>query len=318
MDATTEIVSALDPARVVAGMKALHPSMTITTMRHEALVPGYLNDIEWNLYDEHHRIHVHDTYHDFFKVMNGRHFSVNTVRWGALPLFVQVANGKIADGVFVQAMTILGVIVCTQVVELTQVGEQVRIRIDWYTASHWSLRWLHGLFNRRLRRLQEKQNVEDNVEIRQRRYELRKLGFRFATDAADFVNSNHLGDHVIIPAATPAAVPLDSISTTAVTPLTLGPVELLATRRNGGVTLWPSLCPHEGGRMTERDLCGDIAQCPWHGRKFPPVTLGPHGVAEWRFLNARIRLDGTRLVLEVLAPDRRAERCQAPIPSARC
>jgi Rieske [2Fe-2S] domain len=297
----TEILTAFDPQRVVASMKALHRGMSVSTMRHEATVPGYLRDIEWNFYDEHHRIHVHDTYHDFFKVIGGRHFSVNTVRLGALPLFVQVANARIAPHVFVQAMTLLGVIVLAQVVALSQAGEQVRIKIDWYTGSHWTLRWLHAFFNARLRRLQEKQNTEDNVEIRQRRYELRKLGFRFKTDVADFINSNHLADHVIVP-RTPAApaVPLDSIREDGVTALTLGPVELLATRRNGGVTLWPALCPHEGGRMRERNLCGEVLTCPWHGRKFTPVSLTPG--QEWKFLNARICLEPNRLVLHVLTP----------------
>ena len=165
----------------------------------KSLVPGYINDLEWNFYDELHRQYVHDTYHGLYKVMTGKYFSINVVRWGNLPIFMQVANAKIADGMFYQSMTVLGIIMLHQVQRISQKKDEVLIEVDWYTASHWAFRWLHGPFNRRLLQLQRKQDIEDNVEIRGRRRDLRRRGFGFATDDPDFVNSNRLTDNVHLP-----------------------------------------------------------------------------------------------------------------------
>ena len=130
--------------------------------------------MEWNFYDELHRQCVHDTYHGLYKVMTGKYFSVNVVRWGNLPIFIQVAGAKIADSIFYQCMTILGVIVHHQVMQISQKLDNVLLEVDWCTASHWALRWLHGPFNRRVLRLQRKQDREDTIEIRGRRWDLRR------------------------------------------------------------------------------------------------------------------------------------------------
>jgi len=187
-----QVLKYLPADRLPEHLKELHPGMVVTHGHHESLVPGYLKDLEWNFYDELHRQCVHDTYHGLYKVMTGKYFSVNVVRWGNLPIFMQVANAKITDGMFYQSMTVLGIIMLHQVQRISQKTDEVLIEVDWYTASHWAFRWLHGPFNRRLLRLQRKQDVEDNVEIRGRRRDLRKRGFGFATDDADFVNSNRL------------------------------------------------------------------------------------------------------------------------------
>jgi hypothetical protein len=78
---------------------------------------------------------------------------------------------------FYQSMTVLGIIMLRQVQRISQKGDEVLIEVDWYTASHWSFLWLHGPFNRRLLRLQRKQDREDNIEIRGRRRDLRHRGF---------------------------------------------------------------------------------------------------------------------------------------------
>jgi hypothetical protein len=61
-------------------------------------------------------------YHGLYKVMTGKYFSVNVVRWGNLPVFMQVANAKIADGMFYQSMTVLGIIMLHQVAHFPESG----------------------------------------------------------------------------------------------------------------------------------------------------------------------------------------------------
>jgi hypothetical protein len=180
---------------------------------------------------------VRHTYHGLYKVMTGKYFSINVVRWGNLPIFMQVANAKIADGMFYQSMTVLGIIMLHQVQRISQKQDEVLLQVDWYTASHWALRWLHGPFNRRLSRLQKKQDIEDNIEIRGRRRDLRHRGFGFATDDPDFISSNRLTDNVHLPPlAALVRVELSGYPIDTVQRVVQGPIELLlkAQERRSG------------------------------------------------------------------------------------
>ena len=292
-----QVLRHLPADRLAEHLKQLHPGMVVTEGHHKSLVPGYLNDLEWNFYDELHRQCVHDTYHGLYKVMTGKYFSVNVVRWGNLPIFVQVANAKITDGMFYQSMTLLGIIMLHQVQRISQKQDEVLIEVDWYTASHWAFRWLHGPFNRRLLRLQRKQNTEDNIEIRGRRRDLRYRGFGFATDDPDFINSNRLTDNVHLPPLTaPVQIDLSGYPIDTVRRFVQGPIELLLRRKSGNqVEVWPSLCPHEGGLMDERHLCDGEVVCPWHGRRFGAVLLGSGGRDSWRYLSVTVRHRGDHL-----------------------
>lgn len=298
-----QILKYLPADRLAEHLRQLHPGMVVTQGHHESLVPGYINDLEWNFYDELHRQHVHDTYHGLYKVMTGKYFSINVVRWGNLPIFMQVANAKIGEGMFYQSMTVLGIIVLHQVQRISQRQDEVLIEVDWYTASHWVFRWLHGHFNRRLLQLQKKQDIEDNTEIRGRRRDLRRRGFGFATDDPDFINSNRLTDNVRLPRlAAPARIELADCAIGEVHRVACGPIELLLRRKSADqVEVWPALCPHEGGLMDETHLCDGELVCPWHGRRFRPVLLGNGARPSWCFLSVTIRYKGDHL--EVAATD---------------
>jgi nitrite reductase/ring-hydroxylating ferredoxin subunit len=287
-----QILKYIPIADIPKHLKNLHAGVTITHGTHESLVPGYLNDLEWNFYDELHRYYVHDTYHGLYKVMTGKYFSVNVVKWGNLPVFIQVANAKIADGLFYQSMTVLGIIMLHQVQRITQKDDNVLIQVDWYTASHWLFRWLHGPFNRRLLKLQKKQDREDNEEIRGRRRDLRHRGFKFATDDPDFINANRLTNHVLTPEFDqPTRFPLAELAPGRIERLVRGPIELLAKPfENGDVHVWPALCPHEGADLHERHMCEGVIECPWHGRKFPGALLRSNSADSYRYLDMTVRV----------------------------
>jgi nitrite reductase/ring-hydroxylating ferredoxin subunit len=307
-----QVLKYLPADRLAEHLKQLHPGMAVTHGRHESLVPGYIKDLEWNFYDELHRQCVHDTYHGLYKVMTGKYFSVNVVRWGNLPIFMQVANAKVADGMFYQSMTVLGIIMLHQVQRISQKGDEVLIEVDWYTASHWVFRWLHGPFNRRLLRLQRKQDVEDNIEIRGRRRDLRHRGFHFATDDPDFVSSNRLTHNVRLPPLeAPVRIDLSDYPLGSVHRVTRGPIELLLRRKSEDqVEVWPSLCPHEGGLIDEKHLCDGQAVCPWHGLRFGAVLLGNGGRDSWRYLQVTVRHKEDHLEVTPTAADAGAK--QAP------
>ena len=305
-----QVLKYLPPDRLAHHLKQLHPGMAITQGHHDSVVPGFIKDLEWNFYDELHRECVHDTYHGLYKVMTGKYFSVNVVRWGNLPIFIQVANAKIADGIFYQCMTIFGVIVLHQVQRISQKADNVLIEVDWYTASHWAFRWLHGPFNKRLLRLQKKQDWEDNLEIRSRRRDLRRRGFAFATDDPNFINSNRLTDNVRLPRmAAPIRIDLSDYGLNRVYRVAQGPIELLLRRKSENqVEVWPGLCPHEGGLLNEQHVCNGEVVCPWHGRRFAAVVMGPGGHDQWQYLSVTVRpvgdyLEVTQSSDKVIKPD---------------
>ncbi len=278
-------------------LKKLHPGMSLSHCQFASLVPGYVHDLEWNFYDEPHRQYVHHTYDDMYKVMMGKYFSVNIVRWKTLPIFFQVANAKISDGLFYQSMNILGILCVHQVVRFIQQEEhKVLLDIHWWTASHWLFKWMHYPFNKKLLQLQRKQNYEDNTEIRQRRTNLRQNGFSFITDNPDFMNSNTLTNKVRMPVIEKEfLIELHPYELNKIHRIQCGPMELLFNyKADNTVELWPGVCPHEGAFIGEKNICNGVAVCPWHGRTFTKVTLNDKK-RHWRFLNVNVLFTGNCL-----------------------
>ncbi len=300
-------------------IRQLTAGMAVTRGHHESVVPGQVNDLEWNAFDLWHRVFVHKTYLESMNVVRGKHFAVQLTRIGRLPIYTMVANAKIATGLLYQCIDVLGVLYVHQVVRLEQAEDQVRVVIDWFTASHWAFRILHGFFNRRLLVLQRKQDGED-LQIRARRWELRKRGFRFATDVPDFINSNLLSDHVVLPAlADPVRKRLSEIPAGQVERVPAGPIELLVERVPGGVKVWPGVCPHEGAAL---EAChrreDDVLHCPWHGRRFKAVTLSSEGQGQtWSFLGLSVKLEKDELVVsDTRASEEPASANGAPVASS--
>ncbi len=285
------------PERLEQHLKKLHPGAVFTKGEYVSDIPGYVNDMEWNFYDELHRYYVHNTYHDMFKVFSGKTFSVNIVKWGQLPIFVQVANAKVAPNLFYQTMSILGIFYVHQIMKLEQLDRQVRLVRSWYTVSYWLFKPLHRFLNRKMLRLQVKQDIEDNEQIRHRRLALRDAGYHFATDKADFTNSNRLTNNVIFPPSDDEAqIAIAHLHADHTQNISVGILELLLRREEDGVRIWPGICPHEGASMNKDHVCEGVVQCPWHGRRFAGTLLQDGGKA-WRFMNFDVSLEKQNLIV---------------------
>ncbi len=295
----SQIEQCTSPESIEHEILRLTDGMAVTRGHHESVVPGQVNDIEWNAFDLWHRVFVHNTYLESMNVMRGKHFAVQLTRLGRLPIYTMVANAKIAPGLIYQCMEVLGVLYVHQIVRLEQEEARVRIVIDWFTASHGFFRFAHGFFNRRLLKLQRQQDAED-LQIRARRWELRRRGYRFTTDDPDFINSNTLTDNVVLPSlADPVRKRLSEIPAGRVERIAAGPVELLVEKAPGGVKVWPGVCPHEGATLEGCHRRDNVLHCPWHGRRFKAATLAADGQGEstWTFLGLSVRLEGEDLVI---------------------
>lgn len=293
-----QVLKYLQPEQIPKHLSKLHSGMVITENTYESVVPGTVHDMEWNFYDEPHRQYVHNTYDNLYKVMTGKYFSVNIVRWKKLPIFFQVANAKIDDGMMYQSMTILGIICVHQIATFTPKDKHtIILNVKWWTASHWIFKWLHRPFNKMLLKLQKKQDREDNEEIRQRRVDLRCAGFSFTTDNPDFINSNTLSNNVILPDfISPTSLSIEAYSPNQIHSIKLGPLELMLKKIEEGVQIWPGICPHEGALLDSKHICEGVAHCPWHGRTFNKRILNKNNPL-WLFLNVKVDLSGTELII---------------------
>lgn len=278
-------------------LKKLHKGAIFTKDEYISNIPGYINDMEWNFYDELHRYYVHNTYHDMFKVFSGKTFSVNIVKWGGLPIFIQVANAKVAPNLFYQTMSVLGIFYVHQIMKLEQLNREVKLSRSWYIVSHWLFKPLHFLLNKKMKKLQIKQDIEDNAQIRHRRLSLRDRGFCFKTDTPTFTTSNQLTNHVIFPPSEKEIkFPLSGLSNEGAHNITIGVLELIVQREQEGIKIWPGICPHEGAALTSANLCEGIINCPWHGRRFTGKFL-KNGEDAWQFMDFKITLVNDELIL---------------------
>ncbi|MDF1757012.1 MAG: Rieske 2Fe-2S domain-containing protein [Legionellaceae bacterium] len=286
------------PEHLESKLKKLHKGAVFTKKEYTSDIPGYVNDMEWNFYDELHRYYVHNTYHDMFKIFSGKTFSVNLVKWKNYPFFVQVANAKIAPNLFYQTMTIFSFFYIHQIMQLEQLDREVRLTRTWYTVSHWIFKPLHFLLNRSMMKLQKKQDDEDNELIRNRRLSLRDAGYKFKTDSANFTNSNQLTNNVIFPdVPTESRFDLSLLNENKTQNITVGLLELLVKMEGDNVRVWPGICPHEGAVINKDHLCENTAQCPWHGRKFKGYLLENNKGERWNFMNFHVSQENKELVV---------------------
>ncbi len=304
-----EVELFIKPERLEQKLKALHPGAVVTQDKYVSDIPGYIHDMEWNFYDELHRYYVHNTYHDMFKAFSGKTFSVNLVKWGKLPIFIQVANAKVAPNLFYQTMSIFGIFYVHQIMELQALDRQVRLHRSWYIVSHWLFKPLHSLLSRSMMKLQVKQDIEDNEQIRHRRLALRDKSFRFRTDKPTFTNSNQLTNNVIFPPQKDELrFELKEISSNQPSKITIGHLELMIKRESEGFRLWPGICPHEGAELNATHLCDNIVQCPWHGRRFSGHLLKTEQDS-WCFMGFKIKLDKEALIVTEAKTSSQIETC---------
>ena len=119
----------------------------------------------------------------------------------------------------------------------------------------------------------------------------------FATDDPNFINSNLLTDNVRLPhLADPIRFDVAGYELGKVYRVAEGPIELLLRpKTRDHVEVWPALCPHEGGLLSEQHLCNGEVVCPWHGRRFGAVVMARDGHDQWRYLSVTVRRIGDYL-----------------------
>jgi hypothetical protein len=257
----------------------LIPKAHITKGRYTWPARAELRDLVWNHMDQNHRPYIHRTYGDAMRLHIGAESAFSLTRFGNWPLVVPVFDGYYKDNGFYQVLCLFGLFVIVIFIEACDDGERRYMQIDWAIASHRLLRLLHPMLDRRLRRLNDVQNDEDET-IRNRRIALRADGYRFLTDQPDFVNANALGNNVIYPTvAELQTVSLAGLDVGEVRRIEAARRAFLVRRAGGGIQIWPGVCPHEGACIEPGHVRENVVRCSWHGLEFGMRPLRPGDAA---------------------------------------
>ena len=259
--------------KVDQSLQRLIPNCHITKGHFSYPSRSLKRDLAWNHMDQNHRPSIHRTYGDAMRVHIGDRSSFSLTRFGRWPIVLPVFDGYFKENGFYQILCLFGLLVVVNVIECNGEGDDTRMDIDWAIASHRLLRFLHGALNRRLLRLNDVQNREDD-EIRDRRIALRAAGYNFATDRPDFVNSNVVANNVIFPAvSTPQSIPLEGLAEGMAQAVEAAGRSYILRRTDSVLEVWPGVCPHEGAALGPQDLEGVRVKCRWHGLEFPARRL---------------------------------------------
>ncbi len=288
----------VDPENLLSSLQSVGANTAVSTDRFELWSDYTLEDLEWNVMDQHHRPHVHSTYNECSRLILSESTAVSVAKAGKFPFFVLVTDIRLKPGLYYQTYTLLGLWYVHCVLKATPNDGRLFQQADFYVMSHRLFKFMHRYILKRLIRINETLNRED-FPIRQRRLDLRRKGYHFLTDRPDYLNSNTLTDNVVAPRVTAEyRFPVSSFSE-ARAKISAGPVDLLVRKdADGSVQVWPEACPHEGGPLAEAEMCERALVCPWHHLKFAATILTP-ATPKGRVGDLEISLEGNELVAGV-------------------
>jgi hypothetical protein len=159
--------------------------------------------------------------------------------------------------------------------------------------------------------------MADDLAMRSRRGELRKLGYGFHMagapgDSYDFEDASNVAKNSLrLPPNAPRHSSCNYVEVLGDSnEAYFGDVGLLGYRlvRNGSkVILFPRACPHEGASLDRLDCNRGFIQCLWHGRRIQPI--GSFNWSEDAVVETsthRISTVGSQLTVEILDGTARA------------
>lgn len=288
----------VDPERVEEKLKEISDNICITKGSYRHTNVAAPRDLDWNHMDPHHRPHIHNTYTEAARLCTSPIHQVSVTRPSKkLPFLMCVTDVMLRPNLFFQTFTIFNMLFVLCVIRSYQENGSTIQQTDWYIVSKPVFKFLHGYFSRRLLRLNKKQNDED-LPVRNRRFELRKLGYRFRSDDPNYILSSSLESATIPPKLSGShTVELKKLN---------GELGRFSVERldfvyrpdgSGGWLIWPAVCPHEGGPLDCNRPEGHLLRCPWHGIKFRALALGAArsqgtcGGAKFTLEDGRVRVE---------------------------
>ena len=287
--------------RIDAALARLIPNAAITKGSFSYPGRSEQRDLVWNHMDQNHRPFIHRTYGDATRVFIGSNASFSLTRFGRWPVAIPVFDGYFKENGFYQIMVLFGLITVANIIECNRDENGTRIDVTWAIATHRWLRLLHPLLHRRLLRLNDVQNREDDP-VRDRRIALRADGYRFQTDDPDFMNCNAMEHNTIFPGVPePASIVLADLPNKRPVRVDIVRRAFILRRDDNAVEVWPGVCPHEGAQLDVEHLKDKLVMCPWHGLKFGSRRLLEGSSID--LCGARLQLGTGHILIRSAAPD---------------
>lgn len=272
-DVAKNSIKYLTPGNLAQQINHFTRGMAVTKGAFEMLVEQCtLADIEWNHMDQQHRPSVHNTYEKGIRIATGPDFAVSLTQWKNWPFFITVTDVYVDKGLFYQSLTIGGLIFLHSIISMEETGNNVKLKDEWYIASHKLFKPLHGFLNKKLYKLNKRLQDED-AQIRQGRFALRQKGYKFHSDPVDYCSSNVMGTNTIYPPLpNNAAFSVHDCGST-LTKKLVGELEFLIKKQEETYLIWPAICPHEGGPLEHGHVCDAQIVCPWHSLRFSAAQI---------------------------------------------
>jgi len=292
----------LTPDNLYQQIESFTQGMAVSKEAFELIVPNCtLEDFEWNHMDQMHRPWIHRTYEKGVRIASGTHFALSLTQWKKWPLFITVTDVYVAKGLFYQSLTLAGMVFLHSIISMEPLNDNsVKLRDEWFIASHKWLRFLHKFLHKKLHQLNARLQQEDEP-LRQGRFALRKKGFRFHTDTPNYYNSNRLTLNTIYPPAAAGSTLSVTHLTEQPSVQTVGNLSFILQKENQDTyAVWPATCPHEGGPLAQGSFCEGQLACPWHGLRFSPVRLSAASPQGSRY-GFEYKLHGDKIEVHSLA-----------------
>jgi len=288
----------IDVDNLESQLARLDKGIAVTHGHFETSSAIDVRDLDWNHMDPNHRPFIHHTYGKAVRICTGPDFQISLTKYGRLPFLLPVADIRIRPGLFYQCFSVFSLVSIVAVLRTTERPHGADQRIDWFIVSKRIWKFLHPWLNAKMAKLNRVQNDEDRP-LRQRRYDLRQLGFRFKSDEPDFVISSSLAWHVLPP---PLEREYDidlhqAHAAEALQKFDAGPLTFVYSfDSTGALHIWPEACPHEGGPLSQSltKSANGCLTCPWHGLEIRSVKLTAER-SQAHCQGALLTLDGTRL-----------------------
>lgn len=287
------------PEELEEKLASVDAGMAVTRGTYAGQSRASVQDLDWNHMDPHHRPYIHRTYGKSLRLCSGSDYQVSNTKYGRWPLFLTVVDTRLGPGLFYQCLSVLGIATIISVIRAFPQSTGSSLQVDWYIVSKRLWKIFHPWLSRKLERLNREQNAEDEP-IRNRRADLRAIGFTFRSDKPDFLISSALTPSLVPPVLKGEhAISLGEKTDGALLSCKAGDLEFLYHRQSdGAVVVWPGACPHEGGPLAQSLTPPESGRlkCPWHGLEYRGTRLSPDSPLG-ECLGARLRLDGKNLVI---------------------
>lgn len=237
------------------------------------------DDSDWNYKDIPHLHYVHQLAEAYPALIGDDVIcSINMQNIMGIWFPVTLVNYELAkyQQVYYTTLFFFALVIETNTVEIAPLKSRVTTTYS-IGAPKW-LTWATPIIKKLIQN-NYKDLMSTDIPMRERRGELRKLGYQFHKkgDRYSFTETVDVsGTNVSVPPGKSTTVECNYVALLTLSNEALvGDTGLLGfrlVRKENEVFVFPRTCPHEGASVEKADCSSGVVHCPWHGRRLVPIA----------------------------------------------